>query len=152
MVHGPLRVSDNRRYFQYADGTPFFWLADTWWEGLCRLISLEDIKTLAADRRAKGFSDVQIVAGLYSDLPPFDDRAKNEGGLVWEPQFTRINPAYFDAADPRIRAIVDSQLAAAIVGSWGYYFPLMGMDKMKKHWRNLVARYGAYPVVWIMDR
>ena len=150
LVHGPLRVSDNRRYFQYADGTPFFWLADTWWEGLCRRISLEDIKTLAADRQAKGFSVVQIVAGLYSDQPPFDDRAKNEGGLVWEPQFTRINPAYFDAADPRIRAIVDSQLAAAIVGSWGYYFPLMGMDKMKKHWRNLVARYGAYPVVWIM--
>lgn len=26
--------------------------------------------------------------------------------------------------------------------------PWMGVDKMKKHWRNLVARYGAYPVVW----
>src|SRR5580704_2762366 len=26
----------------------------------------------------------------------------------------------------------------------------MGIDKAKKHWRNLVARYGAYPVVWII--
>ena len=26
----------------------------------------------------------------------------------------------------------------------------MGVDKMKKHWRNLVARYGAYPVVWCL--
>src|SRR5688500_17999877 len=24
----------------------------------------------------------------------------------------------------------------------------MGPKKMKRHWRNLVARYGAYPVVW----
>ena len=27
--HGPIRVSENRRYFEYADGTQFFWLGDT---------------------------------------------------------------------------------------------------------------------------
>jgi hypothetical protein len=26
----------------------------------------------------------------------------------------------------------------------------MGIEKMKKHWRNLVARYGALPVVWCL--
>jgi len=26
----------------------------------------------------------------------------------------------------------------------------MGMEKMKKHWRYLVARWGAYPVVWCL--
>jgi hypothetical protein len=31
--HGPLRVSDNRRYLTHADGTPFLWLADTAWNG-----------------------------------------------------------------------------------------------------------------------
>ena len=25
----------------------------------------------------------------------------------------------------------------------------MGIEKMKKHWRYIIARYGAYPVVWI---
>ena len=25
--HGPLRVNSDRRHFEYADGTPFFWLA-----------------------------------------------------------------------------------------------------------------------------
>jgi len=29
-----------------------------------------------------------------------------------------------------------------IVGCWGYFMPWMGVEKMKKHWRNLVARYG----------
>jgi hypothetical protein len=23
-----------------------------------------------------------------------------------------------------------------------------GLDMVKRHWRNLVARYAAYPVVW----
>jgi hypothetical protein len=150
LMHGPLGVSENHRYFQYADGTPFLWLGDTWWNGLCSRISLDEFKTLAADRQAKGFNVVQIVAGLYPDEPPFDDRGKNEGGFVWEPGFTRINPAYFDAADLKIQALVRAELSPAIVGSWGYYLPLMGVDKAKKHWRNLVARYGAYPVVWII--
>jgi hypothetical protein len=26
----------------------------------------------------------------------------------------------------------------------------MGMDKVKRHWRNIVARWGAYPVVWCL--
>ena len=32
--HGRLRVSADRRRLEHADGTPFFWLADTWWMGL----------------------------------------------------------------------------------------------------------------------
>jgi Protein of unknown function (DUF4038)/Domain of unknown function (DUF5060) len=151
LMHGPLKVSANRRYFEYSDGTPFLWLGDTWWDGLCRRISLDEFRTLAADRESKGFNVVQIVAGLYPDEPPFDDRGKNEGGYVWEADYARINPAYFDAADRRIKALVDAGLSPAIVGSWGYYLPLMGVAKAKKHWRNLIARYGAFPVVWIMS-
>ena len=32
--HGMLRVSANKRYFEHADGTPFYWLGDTWWTGM----------------------------------------------------------------------------------------------------------------------
>src|SRR2546430_5327181 len=34
------------------------------------------------------------------------------------------------------------------VGAWGYFIPWMGVEKMKAHWRYLIARYGALPVVW----
>ena len=33
--HGPIQVAADQRHFQHADGTPFFWLGDTWWMGLC---------------------------------------------------------------------------------------------------------------------
>jgi len=30
--HGRLKISDNRRYLVFEDGTPFFYLGDTGWE------------------------------------------------------------------------------------------------------------------------
>ena len=37
--HGPVQVAGDRRHFEHADGTPFFWLADTWWGGLCKRLT-----------------------------------------------------------------------------------------------------------------
>lgn len=149
--HGALKVAPDARHFQHADGTPFFWLGDTWWMALCKRLSWPDgFETLTADRVRKGFTMVQIVAGLYPDMEPFDDRGANEAGYPWERDFARINPAYFDMADVRIQHLADHGLAACIVGFWGYFIPRMGMEKVKKHWRYLIARWSAYPVVWCL--
>ena len=76
-VHGPLRVASSGRYLEHLDHTPFFWLGDTWWMGLChRLRWPEEFRALAADRKEKGFNVIQIVAGLYPDMPPFDPRGR----------------------------------------------------------------------------
>ena len=149
--HGPLKISSDGRHFAHADDTPFFWLGDTWWMGLCKRLPWPDgFETLTADRVRKGFTMVQIVAGLYPDMEPFDERGANEAGYPWERDFARINPAYFDEADVRIQHLADHGLAACIVGFWGYFIPRMGMEKVKKHWRYLVARWSAYPVVWCL--
>ena len=149
--HGVVRVAKDKRHFEHADGTPFFWLGDTWWMALCqRLHWPDDFQALTADRLRKGFSVVQIVAGLYPDMPPFDPRGANEAGFPWEREYARINPAYFDMADLRIQYLVDRGLMPCIVGCWGYFLPQMGIKKMKHHWRYLVARWGAYPVFWCL--
>jgi hypothetical protein len=149
--HGPMRVAPDHRHFEHADGTPFFWLGDTWWMGLCnRLRWPEDFQQLAADRVRKGFTVIQIIAGLYPDMPPFDPRGANEAGYPWEKDYARINPEYFDAADVRIQYLVDCGLTPCIVACWGYFLPIMGVPKIKKHWRNLVARWAAYPVIWCL--
>ena len=149
--HGPLRVAASKRSFEHADGTPFFWLADTWWMGFCRRLSWpEDFQLLIADRAAKGFTAIQIVAGLYPDMPAFDERGVNEAGFPWTRDFAHINPAYFDQADLRLRWLVRSGLVPCVVGCWGYYLPLLGAPKIKQHWRYLIARWAAYPVVWCL--
>src|SRR5258706_3154756 len=146
---GPVRVAADHRHFEYGDGTPFFWLGDTWWMGLCHRIQWPgEFKELTDDRVKKGFNVVQIVAGLYPDMPPFDQRGANETGYPWEINYTRIRPEYFDAADQRLRYLVDSGIEPCIVGAWGYFFPWMGLEKARHHWRYLVARYGSWPVIW----
>ncbi len=147
--HGPLRVAASGRYLEHADHTPFFWLADTWWMGLThRLHWPEEFQELTADRRAKGFNVIQIVAGLYPDMPPFDPRGANEAGFPWTTNYSTIRPEYFAAADRRLAWLVDQGFTPCIVGAWGYFLPWMGPEKMRAHWRYLIARYGAWPVVW----
>jgi hypothetical protein len=150
-IRGPVRVAADHRHFEHEDGTPFFWLGDTWWMGLCKRMDWpEDFQQLAADRVQKGFTVVQIIAGLYPDMPPFDPRGANEAGYPWERDYARINPAYFDEADLRIRYLVEAGLTPCIVACWGYFLPIMGVPKLKQHWRNLIARWGAYPVIWCL--
>ncbi len=153
--HGPIRVAKDRRHFEHADGTPFFWLGDTWWKGLCKRLTWEGFQELAADRRAKGFTVVQIVCGVYPDEGPFQPRWENEGGKPYETRdFSVVNPAYFQYVDRRIKHLVDAGIVPAIVGGWGRAdcdgMRMAGVAGIKRHWRNLIARYGAYPTIWII--
>ena len=81
-------------------------------------------------------------------MPPFDPRGANEAGWPWEQDYRRVRPEYFDAADQRLMHLVDQGFTPCIVGAWGFYMPWIGEAKLKAHWRYLVARYAAWPVVW----
>lgn len=148
--YGPLKISENKEYIEYSNGKPFFWLADTWWMVLSKRIKLVEFKELVSDRISKGFTTILLVAGLFPDIEPLDERCGNEGGLPWEKNFKSINPEYFDYADRKIEYLVENGLVPCIVGCWGYYLSFMGVERIKKHWNYLIARYGAYPVVWCL--
>ena len=154
LKHGPLRVTKDQRHFEHADGTPFLWLGDTWWKGLCKRMTWEGFQELTADRKKKGFSVVQIVCGTYPDEPGLLKPSwENEGGMPYLKQdFSEMNPKYFEYADRRIQHLVDAGIVPAIVGGWGRAVNLnpIGLPGYKRHFRNLIARYGAYPVIWIL--
>lgn len=153
--HGFVRVAQDKRHFEHADGTPFFWLGDTWWKGLCKRLTWEGFQELTSDRKSKGFSVIQIVCGPYPDEGFFQPSWDNEGG---QPYLAKdlgvINPEYFEYADRRFKHLVDAGLVPAIVGAWGRgdcnSMEAFGLVSLKRHWRYLVARYGAYPVTWIL--
>ncbi|HND62965.1 MAG TPA: DUF4038 domain-containing protein [Opitutaceae bacterium] len=148
-LRGPVRVAPDRRHFEHADGTPFFWLADTWWMGLCeRLRWPSGFKQLTDDRKKKGFNVVQIIAGLYPDMHAFDPRGANEAGFPWEEGYAHIRPEYFDAADRKLAHLVAEGITPCLVGAWGYFISWMTEDQLKAHWRYLIARYAAWPMFW----
>jgi hypothetical protein len=153
--HGPIRVSAGMRHFEHADGTPFLWLADTWWKNLCKRMTWEGFQELTADRKAKGFSVVQIVCGPYPDENFFSPSWENEGGQPYlSDDMSVIHPKYFDFADRRLKHLADHAMVPAIVGAWGRgdcnSMEKFGAANIKRHWRYLIARYGAYPVIWIL--
>jgi hypothetical protein len=155
LKHGSVRVSASQRHFEHADGTPFFWLGDTWWKCLCKRMTWEGFQELTADRKAKGFNVVQIVCGPYPDEGFLEPRLANEGGLPYESvRFENLNPEYFNSADRRLQHLVDAGIAPAIVGAWGRgdcnSMEAIGLQGLKRHWRYLVARYSAFPVFWIL--
>lgn len=149
--HGGLRVSNDKKYLVHNDGTPFFWLGGSWWMGLSKRLEWPGgFQLLTQDRVEKGFSVIQIVAGLYPDMHPFDERGVNEAGFPWVKDFSSVNPEYFDMADMRLSWLVDRGLMPCIVGCWGFFIDFAGKEVIQKHWDYLQARYGAYPVVWCM--
>ncbi len=155
LKHGALRVSKDYRFLEHSDGKPFFWMGEICIYGLCkRLTWPEGFRLLADDRVKKGFTAFTLTAGLYPGPEPQihgpNPRHPNEAGLPWENDFNRINPYYFDMADLRIQHLVEVGLLPVICGSWGYIIGYMGTKKMKQHWRYLIGRYAAYPVVWCM--
>ncbi len=148
LEHGFVVARAGRRHFEHADGTPFLWLGDMWWKGLCKRLTWEGFQELTADRRAKGFNVVQIVCGNYPNEGFFEPRWENEGGKPYLTKDYRVlNPAYFDFADCRLKHLVDSGIVPAIVGAWGHGdcdgLRAFGRAAIERHWRYLVARYGA---------
>lgn len=152
--HGPIGIADDKRHFEHHDSTPFLWLADTWWKGLSKRLTWEGFQELCADRREKGFNTVQIVCGPYPDENAFDPGWDNEGGTMYgDHAYTELNPDYFEYADRRLQLLVETGLMPALVGAWGRSdcnaMKVAGVEGLKRHWRYLIARYAAYPLVLI---
>jgi hypothetical protein len=155
---GRLRAAADKHHLEHSDGTPFLWIGDTWWMALSDRIDDSGFARLVKDRADKGFSLIQIIAGPYPEMfgegPDFaqydawDPRGRSAQGFPFEKDFARVNAAYYNAATARIEKIIDGGLVPCIVGMWGFYLPHIGVEKVKRFWRNLVARYAAYPVVW----
>ncbi len=150
LTHGTVHVSSNSRYLAHADSTPFFWLADTAWNGA--LMSTDEAwDTYLADRTAKGFTAIQFVTTQWRAAD-----ANAEGAIAYTgfEQIT-INPRFFDRIDQRIEAINDAGLLAAPVLLWTLGEPERNPGRLPesqaiKLARYLVARYQANHVVWIL--
>ena len=93
---------------------------------------------------------IQIIAGLPPEVAPFDAANQSPTGWAWEPGFAAPNLAWWDYADRRILSLVDEGLTPCIFGSWGYYLSMMDTRQLVRHWREMIARWGAYPVVWCL--
>lgn len=111
--HGRIGVSTDGHHFVHADGTPFFWLADTVWNGAL-LSTADDWQQFLENRRSKQFTAIQFVATqwrtAYTDL---DGQVAHTGyeSIV-------INPRFFQRLEQRLAAVNAHDMLAVPVLLW----------------------------------
>ena len=150
LQHGAVRVSDNGRYLAHEDGTPFFWLMDTAWNGALKSTE-EGWRTYLDDRLSKGFTGIQFVTTQWRAA-----RSDREGGTAYSGyENITIHPAFFQRLDERVDALNEAGLLAAPVVLWalGDEKEVPGKlpeDQAIRLARYITARYGAHHVAWFL--
>lgn len=152
--HGPIQLSSDKRKLVHADGTPFFWLADTAWNGPLRSTS-EEWDFYLANRTRQRFTAVQWVATHWraSETNLEGQRAFNGSEQI------AINPEFFQRLDQRLERTTAAGLLNAPVMLWavgiganadidpGYGLPESEAILLARY---QVARWAAYPLIWIL--
>lgn len=153
-------LKPGKRYFEYADGTPFFWLGDTHWLGLGGRERLYEsnspffssmFKGMAEVRKNQGFTVYQLnfFASAKGDC---DGRGtSNEGGRIWTGQpFEGLNPAFFENTDERIDTLCALGLVPCLGLDWGHAISEETVPQFRAIARYIIARYASKPVIWFV--
>jgi hypothetical protein len=123
LSHGQLKVSDNNRYLEFEDGTPFFYMGGTAWELFHRLNKSETERYLE-NRREKGFTVIQAV--ILAELDGLNTpNAEGETPLINNNPL-KPNEAYFEHVDWVIEKAAEKRMFIGLLPTWG--------DKVSKRW------------------
>ena len=126
------------RYFEYADGTPFLWIGDTWWPWARKGQPWERARQVIDDRASRGFTIGQLMFG-----------ANNASRLAGRDFSTPDLDAIHDAE--RFVAYANSKGITLWIHAWWSAQNLdrqAGPEKIRRWWRYTVDRLAAYNVMW----
>ncbi|MBW3545987.1 MAG: DUF4038 domain-containing protein [Bacteroidetes bacterium] len=131
------------RYFQYADGTPFLWIGDTWWNWTKRGIHFSTYKNLVDDRAAKSYTLGQLFVAANGWGKP---------SSLLDTTYSVLDVAHMQKVDSMIAYANSKGITVWVHGWWSRenLDKTAGEEKIKRWWRYLVHRMGAYNVVWVI--
>jgi hypothetical protein len=114
--HGRLKVSDNKRFLVFEDGTPFYYLGDTGWELFHRL-NKDDAEKYLENRRAKGFTVIQAVA--LSELDGLNTPNAEGNKPLIDNDPLKPNEAYFAHVDWVVKKAAEKGIFIGLLPTWG---------------------------------
>ena len=123
LKHGKLKVSENKHFLVFEDGTPFFYLGDTGWELFHRL-NKEETEKYLENRRAKGFTVIQAVALAELDGLNTPNAEGNKPLIDNNP--LKLNEAYWQHVDWVIKKAEEKGIFIGLLPTWG--------DKWNQKW------------------
>lgn len=153
-IHGPVINPKGTYHLAHADGTPFFYMACTAWNGALKS-TVEEWEHYLGQRVKNHYNAIQLVTTQWRGCDK-----NSEGEVAFEGSGRiRINPDFFRLMDQRIDRVNEYGLVAMPVVLWalqngngrelspGYYLPDDQAIILAKY---IVARYGANHVIWAL--
>jgi hypothetical protein len=154
--HGKLKVSENKRFLIFEDGTPFFYLGDTGWELFHRL-NKEETEKYLENRRAKGFTVIQAVA--LAELDGLNTPNAEGNKPLFDNDPSKPNEAYFAHVDWVIRKASEKGIFIGLLPTWGDKVDpatwgkgpkIFNKENAFKYGQWIGNRYKVYPnIIWI---
>jgi hypothetical protein len=152
--NGAIRHEPGKYYLSYSDGTPYFWLACTAWNGALKSTG-EEWEHYLNQRKSNHYNTIQLVTTEWRGAD------KNAEGLtaIEGTGYIRVNPEFFKRIDQRIDEVNAKGLLVSPVILWalptgegrhlspGYTLPLDEAVLLAKY---IVARYQGNHVVWTL--
>lgn len=152
--HGPVINPPGTYYLTHSDGTPFFYMACTAWNGALKSTK-EEWDQYLQQRASNNYNVIQLVTTQWRGC-----EKSSEGLVAFEGcGRIRVNPRFFRLIDEKIDRVNEFGLVAAPVILWalqngkgreispGYYLPDDQAILLAKY---IVARYGGNHVVWLL--
>jgi len=142
---GFLKVSSNRRYLSYSDGTPFFWLGDTWWASPSANVPLANFRRLVDYRVQQGYTVFQAHG----------HRALVDGGPEVFQALRADSPEslrYWREVDQYFAYAEEKGLLGAMGFAGHSLLDKISLDDLQRLWRYYLARYGAYPITFLITQ
>jgi len=125
------------RYFEYADGTPFLWVGDTWWPWAKRGIPFQRAKQVIDDRSGRGFTIGQMMFGANSAV-----RLAGE-------DYSTLDFDAIHAAERFITYANSKGITLWIMPWWSAVNLLdIGAERIRRWSRYVIHRLAAYNVIW----
>jgi len=152
-----LKVSANKRFFQTADGKPFFWLGDTGWLLFIKCKREDAIKYLD-DRKEKGFNVIQVMLVHDVDLGvnAYGDSSLHNKNVA-DPWITKGSSFsneneydFWDHVDYIIDEAATRGIYMALVPVWGGNIKYVNEEQAKIYATFLANRYkNKSNIIWL---
>jgi len=151
---GPPVLSANRRHFMHAgSGKPWFWLADTAWNGPL-LATADEWEQYAAIRAKQGFSAVQFVTTQWRAA--YADESGRTAYQIVDSRLA-VDPVFFRRLDQRIGVITRAGLVPVPVMLWALTSKsgespgeTLSVNCAAQLARYIQARYHAFNPLWLL--
>ena len=153
--HGRLCVSDNQRFLQHADGTPFFLLGETAWLMPQRL-NRDEVQYYLQQCHEAGYNMVQVQ--VLNDVPSYNvygtpSHTATATGAYRLPQPQEEAAGYWRHLDHIVSEAARQGIYVGLVCVWGSVVKAgkLSEDEARAYGTFMAQRYKDRPnIIWIM--